>query len=194
MRNGADHIDGPEIEARRAIAGENYDLALKILMDAYKDVVYGFCRMRCDALADVCDAAQLTFFQAWLALPKFSSRSSCLTWLIGIAKNRCADLNRERRRRGRRIVPETHDTPVPHDDTPSVERRLIESCDAESLQRCIKKLTPAEQVTVYLRFMCDMSYEEIGIERNERESTLRARISRALRKLRGSLTKSGDKK
>ena len=158
--------------------------ALEKLLLAHYDRVHALCRrMLCDE-ADAEDATQETLLLAVRSLSRFDGRSSFGTWIYRIATNACIDELRRRRRRP--LVGLDHarsgDTegvanhgalgPRPAEDpADSAARRL----DVDS---ALSSLPVEFRVSVVLRDLCGLSYEEIASALRVPVGTVRSRIAR----------------
>ena len=183
-------LDDAEREALTALDRADLDAALGVLMRAYGTPLYRYCRRLVgeDELAQ--DAHQLTFVQAYEALPRFSRRSSLRTWLFGIARHRCLDALKIERRRQRRFGRLGEGEDRPSADA-TVEERLAERSLAAALAACLRRLAPRIRSTLLLRFQQGLSYADIERLTGERATTLQARVVRALPVLRRCLEEQG---
>lgn len=170
----------------------DHHAALKGLMQVHGNAVYSFClRIVKDApLAE--DLQQKVFFQAYRGLSTFGGASSLRTWLFGIAKNRSLDALRARRREAGRVMTDEDlmaealaGEPGPGEQAASAQTRgVIEEC----LDDCIS----AEDKELFLLHYRDgLSYEEMGALLGKKADTLRARVARALPKLRKCIETKG---
>ncbi len=161
-----------------------------MLMDAYGTALYRYC---CLLTADedlAQDVHQLTFVQAYEGLGRFARRSSLRTWLYGIARHRCLDALKQKRRRDRRFRPleAPSDRPAIRADD---ENRLAARDLAQVLEECMRRLKPKIRAAVVLRYRETVSYPEMARICRERPATLQARVARALPALRRCLEEQG---
>ncbi len=180
----------PELEVAEALNGGDRKHALTLLMGAYGDSLYRFCRQmtRDESLAE--DVHQMTFVQAYQGLDDFAYRSSFRTWLFSIARHRCLDALKILRRRRARF--ELVDEP-PHrpDDTDSADQRLEAVDRSLTLERCLAALAPRVREAILLRFREESSYAEMALVCREKPATLQARVARAMPVLRHCLEEGG---
>lgn len=179
----------PERTALAALDRRSHEEALAILMREYGSGVYRYCRqMVGEDLAE--EMQQMTFVQAYEALPKFARRSSLRTWLFGIARHRCLDAAKMTKRRRKRFGPleDAPDLPVPE---ASAEDRLAERSRAGALERCLRQLAPRVRDAIVLRFQQGLSYPEIARLSGEKAPALQVRVARALPVLRRCLEDKG---
>jgi len=181
----------PEAEALDALRRKDRRQALTVLMQAYGDDLYRHCRhmLGDDDLA--ADVHQTVFVHAYRDLERFSGRSTLRTWLYGIARHRCLDAFKAKRRRRRRFVI-TEELPQLADPQPRVDQRLECCGGAAALELAVQKLKPKARIAVLLRYHDGLTYEEMAEVCGERAPTLQARVARALPVLRRSLEAPGD--
>jgi RNA polymerase sigma-70 factor (ECF subfamily) len=159
-------------------------------MDRHGDEIYRHVRLVVGD-ADLADEVhQAVFIQAYRALEDFQGRSSFRSWLYAIARHRCLDALKLRRRFWRRFrVGEPG--PDRADPRPNPEDRLTAVSSGKALERCLSRLAPKVRVAVLLRCQEELSYEEMSLICGERPATLQARVARALPKLQGWLAELG---
>lgn len=181
---------GPEAEARAALARGDRKEALTVLMRAYGRAIHRHClsMLGDDGLAD--EVHQTVFVEAWRDLGRFEGRSSFRTWLFGIARHRCLDAAKVRRRRERRFVL-ADAGPDAVDDGPAPDGRLDAERVRDPLEACLAQLRPEIRIALLLRYQEGMSFVEMGRICRQRPGTLEARIRRALPALRRCLVARG---
>ena len=182
--------DDPEHRVRRALRRADAEGALEVLMEAYGTAVYRYClHLLGDAeLAE--EVHQTTFIQAYDGLDRFLGKSSLRTWLFGIARHRCLDAVKIRRRRQRRfeLAASVPERPSP---VPGPEEQLSARSDLDALAECLATLGPRVRDSILLRYQQGLSYVEMGDLCGEQAPTLRARVVRALPTLRQCLEQKG---
>lgn len=188
MSGGAAEV--VEREARAAIAAKNYDGALDLVMRAYGVELHRYCSAMLRDPELIADVHQLVFVQAYESFGDFSERSSIRAWLYGIARHRCLDALKIKRRRLSRFrlvgaVPEEAD-PAPAPDEKLDERAL-----SRALHQCLQKLSASVKATLLLRYQAELSYAEISASTGERATTLQQRVTRALPVLKRCLDERG---
>lgn len=167
-----------------ALAGADVRGALTLLMQRYGDGVHHYCRrMVGEAAAD--DIHQRVFVDAYRGLPTFDGRSSVRTWLYAIARHRCIDDHRGRRRRAARETPD--DVVVAQVADPGADPSIsVDELRAlAALGECIERLAPTTRDAVLLRYQEGLAYEEMALRSGERAGTIGRRVARALVALRG---------
>lgn len=73
--------------------------AYRELVERHRDRVYRFCLGWTGNPEDAEELCQDTFVRAYSALPRYSDEDRFTAWLLRIARNRCHDHHRSRRRR-----------------------------------------------------------------------------------------------
>ncbi|ANM29731.1 hypothetical protein ABI59_09305 [Acidobacteria bacterium Mor1] len=182
-------VEDVELEARAALERNDFEATLNALMEGYGDAVFRLCLMllRQQDLAE--DVRQLTFVQAFEALPRFRRQSTFRTWLLSIARNRCLDAAKHRKRQQRWVVDSDPPEPVQKSTLPGqrVERIGIR----KALGYCLAKLSDADREAVVLRVSVELSYPEISGMLAVDPDAVRMRVLRALEKLRRCLSAKG---
>src|SRR4051794_25714737 len=99
-----------------ALASADWRRALTLLMTRHGDRIYRYALgMTGDPhMAD--EIRQVVFVEAYRDLPNFAGRSPVLTWLFGIARHRCLDAAKARRRWNQRYKQEPPADPELDDD------------------------------------------------------------------------------
>lgn len=171
-----------ESKVLAALAAGDRRRALTLLMDCYGTALYRFCRAAVGEAAGAEDALQMVYLEAYDSLPRFAGRSSLLTWLLGIARHRCLDTVRARRRwLGRWLAGPARE---PADPRPPADQALADHARSSFVLDCLKQLPADARLAVILRCQEGLSYEEMGRMSRERAGTLQARVTRALPVLR----------
>lgn len=172
-----------EARAQEALDRGQLRAVLTMLMDAYGDDIYRFCRQFSGDAALAEDLRQVVFMQAFESLPRFSRRSSLRAWLYGIARNRCLDAAKGRRRWRARF--HLSDAPAERAATPAPDPADL---DQPRLHRvladCLGRLDAELRMLVLMRYREDLSYTELAQSFAAQPATLQARVARAMPGLR----------
>ncbi|HEU4412027.1 MAG TPA: RNA polymerase sigma factor [Polyangiaceae bacterium] len=170
------------------IGRRDYRQAVDLLVRRHGDVVYAFCLRLLHDRARAEDVCQQAFLQAYKGLPGFGGGSSLRTWLLGIAKNRAIDALRAGRREAGRVAPDDELLDDAVESAPGPDERADESRASDALGACLERcVSPAEKLLILLHYRDGLSYEEMGALLGKKADTLRARVARALPKLRRGL-------
>ncbi len=173
------------------LASKGPRAAVELLMEQHEGAVFAFCvrMLRDRALAE--DVTQLVFAAAYRDIGGFRRESSVRTWLFGIARHRCGDAIKSAGRWDARFdldpeaVTDSLDPAAPPAD--QIEHaRLV-----AALERCLQELSPDIRETVLLRFLSEMTYEEMAKVLGRKADTLCVRVARALPLLKRCLEQKG---
>ena len=183
--------ESPEELAKHALLEGDRRAALTLLMETYGEELYRHCRQVVGDADLAADVHQTVFVQAYRDLVGFGGRASFRTWLYAIARNRCLDALKIRRRRRLRFLLGVPAVDRP-DPTPTVRDRMEHNAQTQAMDRALDRLKPEVRIAVLLRYREDMSFEEMAEVCGERAATLQARVARALPKLRKVLEKQEE--
>lgn len=180
-----------DAEARVAehLAAGRAGAALELLVATHGEAIYGYCRRMLGSDAEGDDVSQIVFVQAYEALRGGTRVAAPRAWLFGIARHRCLDRLKARRR-----------APVPVADdalSRSVDAAALPPADltdpraVRALDECLDRLDARSRAVLLLRFHDELDYEEISAVTGDRPGALRVRVSRALPALRDCLEGKG---
>lgn len=142
--------------------------AFGVLVERYRQRVYGLVYGMLRNEQDAVDLSQETFVKAWQAMRSFQRNSSFYTWLYRIATNLCIDFVRKRERRPTVAFEETVnpdadvnvEIPASKQGSPPEEARRREL--REQIDAALLELSPEHRVVVQLREFDGMEYAEIA--------------------------------
>ncbi len=147
-----------------------------------------WCELRDDEAAAT--LAQDCFLKAYRARAEFRGESSVSTWLIRIAVNLARDYQRNRRQNfWRRLLgnnPKEAElaTEMAVDSTPRADRALLAREELQRTMAAVKTLSPQQQTVFHLRFLEELSIEEIAQAMDVETGTVKSHLSRAVNALR----------
>ena len=159
------------------------------LVESYQGPVYRLALRMGLSPADAEEAAQNAFLAAWRGLPSFRGEANFSTWLYRLASNAAVDVLRREKKYENQWDIEDLQRP---DAAPSPQEQL-ERQDTRQAVRAAMAALPAEfrQVLV-LRYLQEMSYQEIAQALALPEGTVKSRINRAKGQLKALLAESGN--
>ncbi len=165
---------------RRIVGG---DVAVfEILMRRHNPRVYRTIRAILRDEAEVEDAMQQAYLQAYANLRSFTGASSFATWLTRIAINEALG----RRRKNARVVPvadlDAEDPTMESRSTPEEDTARREAVGI--LERAIDRLPEAYRTVVMLRDVQQLPTEEVAAVLGISDEAVRIRLHRARRALR----------
>jgi RNA polymerase sigma-70 factor, ECF subfamily len=171
-----------------ALAAGDARAALPLLMDAYGEEVYRYCRRMLGADADADDVSQTVFMQAFEAIQRGARVENPRAWLRGIARHRSLDRLEGRRRSPVLVAREELERAL---DADVPEQGPSDSSLRQALDDCLDALDARSRVAVLLRFHDHLPYDDIGKLTGDTAGALRVRVGRALSALRRCMEKKG---
>jgi RNA polymerase sigma-70 factor (ECF subfamily) len=165
-------------DVRRVLSGE-VD-AYTALVDRYYDRCARYAVRMLGNRDDAEDALQATFLRAYRALAKYQERQKFSAWLYRILVNQCRSLAARRSHRDRVFVREEAlllNAPAPSAHDGSEENQ-------EFVQRVLGELDPLLREAFLLKYIEELSYEEMSALTGVGVSALKMRVKRACDRLR----------
>ena len=160
-------------ELLRRVAAKDKD-AMRQLYDRYAPNLRRFIMRWIANQNDASDVLHDTMLDIWRTAERFGDRSSVMSWMFSIARNKAIDRNRK----GARTVLDEPDTEVP-DESPQPEEVLSAFQDAKRVRACIETLSPAHKSAIHLAFFEDLTYQEIAELEGRPVGTIKTRIMHA---------------
>lgn len=173
-------------------AKSGQQLAFSNLLDTFWNDVYSFQLLRTKNELEAEDITIETFSKAFDKINSYKEEFVFKTWLITISKNLHIDLLRRQKRSLENNTFSYQNTSGESevlDSTPSAEDQLIQQQNLADLLTEIKKLKPAYQKVINLRYFNEMSYAEMALELGEPENNIKVKALRA-RKLLSELIRN----
>lgn len=171
--------------------------AVETLIRTYQDQIFSYALRLLRNRFDAQEVAQDTFLRGHCALTRLYSEEKCRRlalrpWLFRITHNLVRNRLRSRRGLGQEGLSEA----FPPDGPMSCHGRnavqdLISAEERERLERAIGRLNQDYRDVILLRFMEELPYLEIAAVTGVSEAAVRAKVFRALRRLRKLLDESG---
>ena len=173
-------------------AKSGQQLAFSNLLDTFWNDVYSFQLLRTKNELEAEDITIETFSKAFDKINSYKEEFVFKTWLITISKNLHIDLLRRQKRSLENNTFSYQNTSGESevlDTTPSAEDQLIQQQNLADLLTEIKKLKPAYQKVINLRYFNEMSYAEMALELGEPVNNIKVKALRA-RKLLSELIRN----
>lgn len=162
--------------------------AFGVLYERHVRRVYNYVYYRTGSVADAEDLTARTFYQALSNLHRYQVQGvPFYAWLFRIAHNLVANWHRDTARHHATPVDGVFEVPsddaTPHDSAESAEER-------RELHAVIRRLAPDRQQLLILKYVEQMSTEEIAVVMNKTEGAVKALLHRTIEKLRDELSRS----
>jgi len=164
-------------DVQRVLAGD-VDAYAK-LVERYYDRCARFAIRMLGNRDDAEDALQATFLRAYRALGRYQERDRFSAWLYRILVNQCRSIAARRSHRERVFVREEALLLNAPDKTP-----VWTGEDEEFVQRVLNELDPLLREAFLLKYVEELSYEEMSALTGAGVSALKMRVKRACEKLR----------
>lgn len=170
---------------RHASRGDN--AAWEALVLLHREAVFRLAYLLIGDADDAEDLAQETFIRAYRALARFDTSRPMRPWLLRIVTN----LARNRHRAVGRYVAAVRrwfwsEGTVPTDEGRSgIETRAETQWQAHLLWQAVRRLSQTDQEIIYLRYFLDLSVDETAEALEVASGTVKSRLHRALKHLRG---------
>jgi RNA polymerase sigma-70 factor (ECF subfamily) len=147
-----------------------------------------WCELRDDEAAAT--LTQDCFLKAYRARAEFRGDASVNTWLVRIAVNLARDYRRNRRQGFWRRLRNSHlgeielAIEIAEDGTPRADRALLAREQLRQTMEAVRSLSPQQQTVFHLRFLEEMTLEEIAVAMSVEIGTVKSHLSRAVHTLR----------
>ncbi len=149
--------------------------AFKLLFEAYKDRVFSIAVYSLGDRAVADDVTQQIFLKLFTAISQFRGDSEFTTWLYRLVVNACMDEKRRKRRFVALADPMVMGRAGPRRlQEKQVARREI----SEAVQNAIGQLKPKFRLPILLKYVEDMSYDEIAEVMGCSKGTVASRLNR----------------
>lgn len=156
--------------------------AFTILYQRYASRVYGYLRQRLRNQESADEALQAVFIKLHRSKDQFNSTFTFAPWLFTIARTVTLDFHKKQNREAK-YVAETRVDPDLFGAQPEPSTATV---DLSSLPR-------TQRSAVEMRYLKDMSFEEIAKRLDTTPNNVRQMISRGVRQLRSMFVKQGIK-
>ncbi len=164
-------------DVRRVLAGD-VDAYTK-LVDRYYERCARFAIRMLGNRDDAEDALQATFLRAYRALGKYQEQDKFSAWLYRILTNQCRSVAVRRAHRDSVFVHEDALLLNAPDTRPNWSGE-----DEEFVQRVLNELDPLLREAFLLKYVEELSYEEMSVLTGAGISALKMRVKRACERLR----------
>lgn len=193
MRNDPDRT---LVESCQGSSPNGLQGSFRALYELYKDRVYNVCYRITGNATDALDASQETFGIAFRKIEEFRFESKFSSWVYRIAVNASIDI---KRRSGARWLAsldgsrEADGIDLPRVDLRDERTELPPAAASrheleDEIQQAISRLSPKMRAITVLRYVENLSYDEIAETLHISIGTVKSRLSRAHQALDRELT------
>jgi RNA polymerase sigma factor (sigma-70 family) len=164
--------------------------AFGLLFERHGRSVYNYCFRRTGDWARAEDLTSVVFLECWRRREVSLEKDKVLPWLLGIATNVCRNQRRSlaRHRAALRRLPSSESTSDFADD---VLERLGDEDRMRDVLSVVSRLPRREQDVLALCVWAGLTYEDAAAALRLPVGTVRSRLARARRRLRGELGEEG---
>ncbi len=131
----------------------------------------------CGEREEAKDLLQETFLAIYQSLPRFSGRSSFYTYTYRILLNL---YNKTKRKQRKILLPLSEDTRA---STPSPAEAFLKEERREKVREAIARLPGRFQEVIILRYLEELTYQQIANQLQIKEGTVKSRLFKAKRLL-----------
>ncbi|MEV8376351.1 sigma-70 family RNA polymerase sigma factor [Kribbella sp. NPDC056861] len=168
--------------------------AIGTLFSRYAGAVHAYAVRHTGSYSLADDAVQATFVTAWRHFSKGDpgplTRDTARAWLLAIARNELRNTTRARRRLTQFINRQPAPLHSP-DHAESVAARVDSERQIQTVRAALARLPAHERETVELVYWAELPLAEAAAVLGVAEGTVKARLSRARRRLPALLDQSG---
>ena len=138
------------------------------------------------------DVTQEVLLDAYASIETWRREGSARSWLLTIARRKCARMIEKRVRRTNklRLVHDADQKAVP--SSQGAEQQMLKKQRAVAARAALDVLRPSEREALLLRFGAGLSFREVGMACGIEEAAARKRVSRAIARLRETLEEKGS--
>ena len=178
LEGGASQHALPNEELLIVSAQQGNTAAFKELYEHYRQKVYNLVYYSLDDVDQTEDVLQTVFIKVFQAMPYFRLESGFLTWIYRVALNEC----KNRKRRRKLFIPISHinDGIDERDPAPTPEAIHVAEQTGRLVRKAVRALKPKYRSVVVLKYLEEMSYEEIAATLGCSSGTVASRLYRAL--------------
>lgn len=171
--------DAALVAACRQPDSEGFERAFEELFAKYRDRTYAIAFRITGTAVDALDVVQDSFALVFRKLTGFRGGSLFSTWLFRIVVNCSIDQRRRSLQRPEGSLRIGEGLLEPIDAGPDPRERAATRELGDHVQQAISQLSPKLRVILALRYLEDMSYEELAVTLRLSLGTVKSRLARA---------------
>lgn len=170
---------------QQVLAGDKQ--AYAHLINKYKNPLYATILRMTKNPHDAQDLVQESFIKVYEQLGKYDETGSFASWMYRVAINHCMDEFRKKRYQMKQV--EVEEGSIISADTP--ELIFFKNEESRRLERLVATLPEDERIIILLRYVNELSYQEISELVNTPLATVRNKLHRAKKKMRETVKREG---
>ncbi|MFC4427747.1 RNA polymerase sigma factor [Deinococcus navajonensis] len=180
----------PEL-LERLVAGD--EAAWYAFVQTYEGRMYGYLYRLEGNSEDALDLTQEVFYRAWRSIRTFRPGERVLPWLYQVARNTQIESHRRKQLQRFSLEEAREDVGFEVTSTARSPVQMAESADTQDrVQRALLRLPEDYREAVVLRFVEDLSYDEIAQIQGVAVGTAKSRVFRAKEQLASLLADVAD--
>jgi len=188
-------------EARLAQLARNGDrIAFRQLVDHYQNKIYHLAYRMLGNTHEAEDVVQETFLRVYKNLVRYDPAQKFSTWIYRIGTNLCIDILRKRKRkRSISLDANLFDSEssdgydfMPTDEAEQPENLLVLSETRRQVREALDKMPEQYKSIMILRYLHDLSLQEIGEVLDLPVTTIKTRLHRGREFLRNKIEHSQE--
>lgn len=158
--------------------------ALALCVDRHGASIGRLCMAMLGSQVEADDVTRKTLLAAHQSFGEWLAHGSLRAWLLGIARNECLQQLEKSRQNGAQGSRSATDL--------GAEGASGVKLAAQRARGLLERVRPSDRDVLLLRFLADLSFEEMASACGSDEATARKRVSRALSRLRSALGSEYD--
>jgi RNA polymerase sigma-70 factor (ECF subfamily) len=170
--------DAALVAACRQPGSDGFERAFEELFTRYRDRVYAIAFRVLGNAVDALDVVQESFALVFRKLGSFRGGSLFSTWLFRIVVNSSIDHRRKHSNRPLVGIDDAEDLDHPDQEPGPVDRAETSEL-AGQVQSALDVLSPKLRAILALRYLEDMSYDELAVTLSLSLGTVKSRLARA---------------
>ncbi|MGN7386315.1 RNA polymerase sigma factor [Sporosarcina sp. SAFN-015] len=178
-------MEQEQLWVQQVLAGDKQ--AYAHIINKYKNQLYATILRMTKNPQDAQDFVQDAFIKVYRNLDKYDASGSFSGWIYRVAINHCMDEFRKKRYSMTQIVIDEERVVEPNHP----ELVFLKKEKSRQLERLIATLPEDERLIILLRYVNEISYEEIGEVMEVPTSTVRNKLHRAKKKMRETVKREG---
>ena len=171
--------DAELVAACRDPGSDGFQQAFEVLFHRYRERVYAIAFRISGNQSDALDIVQESFALLFRKLASFRGNSLFSTWLFRIVVNCSIDHRRRTAGRGPALLADQEGKVEPVDEAPGPRDAASVHEVGDQVQAAISLLSPKLRVILALRYLEEMSYEELAATLELSMGTVKSRLARA---------------